>query len=109
MEIKNILRRLNLKKAHIIGISIALLIIILSFIFLNKTDVFYFIIGISVVIAGLPFLVSITLENKSDQDKDERFLEFARNLVENVKAGTPISQSILNIRKGFNNRHNSVS
>lgn len=93
------LRRLNLKKSHIIGISIALIIIVLSFIFLNKTDVFYFIVGISVVIAGLPFLVSITLENKSNQDKDERFLEFARNLVENVKAGTPISRSILNIRK----------
>ncbi len=93
------LRRLNLKKSHIIGISIALIIIVLSFIFLRNTDVFYFIVGISVVIAGLPFLVSITLENKSNQDKDERFLEFARNLVENVKAGTPISQSILNIRK----------
>lgn len=99
MEIQNITRRLNIKKSHIVGISIALLIIILSFIFLRKTDVFYFIVGISVVIAGLPFLISITLENKSDQDKDERFLEFARNLVENVKAGTPISQSILNIRK----------
>ena len=27
------------------------------------------------------------------------FLEFARNLVESVKSGTPISRSILNIRK----------
>jgi flagellar protein FlaJ len=51
------------------------------------------------VIAMFPFFISIILSTSAEREKDEMFLEFARNLVENVKAGTPISKSILNIRK----------
>jgi flagellar protein FlaJ len=89
----------RLKKPHIIGIIIALLIILLSIIFLRGTDIFWFLFGISFVIAGLPFFVGLILESKMIREKETMFLEFARNLVESVKAGTPISKSILNIRK----------
>ena len=88
----------KIKKSQIIGIVVALVVIILSFIFLRGSDVFYFLLGISFVIAGLPFFVSLILESNVTREKEEMFLEFSRSLVESVKAGTPISRSILNIR-----------
>lgn len=88
----------KIKKPQIIGLVVALVVIILSFIFLRDSDVFYFLLGISFVIAGLPFFVSLILESNVTREKEEMFLEFSRNLVESVKAGTPISKSILNIR-----------
>ena len=82
-----------------IGLVVSAITVILSLIFLRGQDIFYFILGIALVIALLPFFVSLILETNSEREKEEMFLEFARNLVENVKSGTPISKSILNIRK----------
>lgn len=96
---KNLNRRLNFNKTKIISLIVALIIAVLAFILLKNNDVLYFILGIAFVIAVLPFLVSIILETGSEREKEEMFLEFARDLVENVKAGTPISRSILNVRK----------
>jgi flagellar protein FlaJ len=95
-----ILRRINFefKKVHAIGLVVAAIIIILSLIFLGGTDMFYLLLGISFVIAGFPFFVSLIMESNLTRQKDEMFLEFSRNLVENVKAGTPISKSIVNMK-----------
>lgn len=84
--------------SEIIGIVIALLIIILNILFLRDTNLFYFIFGISFVIAGFPFFIFLIIESNSIMEKDRMFLEFSRGLVENVKAGTPISKSILNVQ-----------
>jgi flagellar protein FlaJ len=89
---------LEMNKPKIIEMTIALLIIILSFIFLRDSQIFYFLIGISLLIAGLPFFVSLIIEGNTTKQKDEMFLEFSRSLVESVKAGTPISKSIINIK-----------
>tara|TARA_Y100000310_G_scaffold338850_1_gene429686 strand:+ start:873 stop:1772 length:900 start_codon:yes stop_codon:yes gene_type:complete len=98
MKKQNLFRKLNLKKPQIIGIIVALVIILLSLIFFYGTDLFWFLSGISFVIAGLPFFISLILESTLRREKESMFLEFSRNLVESVKAGTPISKSILNIR-----------
>lgn len=79
----------------IIAVSAALLYLKVSF-FDFKT--FYFVLGIAAVIAGLPFFTNLILESRKTQSIDTMFLEFSRDLVENVKAGTPISKSILNVR-----------
>ncbi|MFA5258985.1 MAG: type II secretion system F family protein [Candidatus Pacearchaeota archaeon] len=94
------LKNLKINKYQIIGIILALALTILSFIFLFKTqpNLFYFLTGIAFVIGGFPFFISLIFEGNLKKEKDEMFLEFARNLVESVKAGTPISKSILNIR-----------
>ena len=89
-----------MNKYQIIGLILSMTIILLSFLFLFKTkpNLFYFLGGIAFVIGGFPFFLSLILEGNLKKEKDEMFLEFARNLVESVKAGTPISKSILNIR-----------
>ena len=55
-----------------------------------------FIIGILIGIS--PFVISVINKTRINNEKEEMFLEFARNLVESVKTGTPISKSIINVR-----------
>jgi flagellar protein FlaJ len=91
-------KQININKAQIVGIVIALSVIILSVIFIKNSDLVYFLMGISLIIGGIPFFISLIMESNQTRQKDEMFLEFSRNLVESVKAGTPISKSILNVR-----------
>ena len=85
-------------KSQIIGIVMALIIVIVDFIFLRGTNLFYFIGGIAFVIAGLPFFLYLIFENRTLREKEAMFLEFSINLVENVRAGTPISKAIINVK-----------
>jgi archaeal flagellar protein FlaJ len=89
----------EINRTEIIGLVVAAVIVILSFIFFPKTDLFYFLLGISFFIAGLPFVIALVLEGRIKREKEEMFLEFSRDLVESVKAGTPISTSILNVKE----------
>jgi len=88
---------MELKKIEWIGIFIGLIIIGASFIFL-QTKFFFIIIGTGIIVAVFPFVLNMINENKIANEKEEMFLEFSRNLVESVKAGNPISKSILNVR-----------
>jgi archaeal flagellar protein FlaJ len=88
---------MEIKKIHWIGIILAVFIITPSLFFLSNKFSF-FIIGIGVLIGAFPFVFSIIYETKIATEKEEMFLEFARNLVESVKTGTPISKSIINIK-----------
>lgn len=95
MKISRIIKK-NLLK--IIGVILAIVILGFSFLYLMGTSLFYFLIAISFIVGGLPFFVSVIIESRTTMEKDEMFLEFSRNLVESVQAGTPISKSILNIQ-----------
>jgi len=88
----------EINRSEIIGLVAALIVVIFDLIFLRDTDLFYFILGISFVIAGLPFFVFLVIETNTVRNKDRLFIEFSRNIVENVKAGTPISKSIINLK-----------
>lgn len=85
---------------HVIGITIAIILIIGSYALFGDSskNLFTFLIGIAFIIGGLPFFVSIIIETKQTAEKEVMFLEFSRGLVESVKAGTPISKSIFNIK-----------
>ena len=85
---------MGIKKIHLTGIGIAFVIVIASFFFIDD-KAFFFIIGIGVLIGVSPFVFSIISKSKISAEKEEMFLEFARNLVESVKTGTPISKSII--------------
>ncbi|MEM4152618.1 MAG: type II secretion system F family protein [Candidatus Pacearchaeota archaeon] len=85
------------KKIQIISIVIGIVLIILSLIFFAKTKLLLFLIGLAVVIAVIPFLISIITETGREKEKEEMFLEFVRDLVESVKAGSSISRSIVHV------------
>ena len=88
---------MGLNKLHWTGIIIGLIIMGIS-LFFRDSNFFLFVMGVGVVFILLPFVISIIRENRIDLEKEEMFLEFSRNLVESVKAGTPISKSIINVR-----------
>ncbi len=90
---------IRIKKIHIMGVIAAVITIAVDLIFLLKEKIFYFILGIAFVTAFLPFFVSFFIETEKEKEKEDMFLEFSRNLVESVKAGTPISRSIMNSRE----------
>jgi archaeal flagellar protein FlaJ len=88
---------MKITKAHWIGIILGLVILASSFIF-YMTNAFFFILGVGIIVGVLPFVIVAIRETTVDLEKEEMFLEFARNLVESVKTGTPISKSIINVR-----------
>jgi len=91
---------MRLKKMHWFGIVAGILIAGAAVIFFYKNQsMMLFMLGISAGIIALPFVIGITLENKNEQKMNEMFLEFSRNLAESVTIGTPISKSIINMRK----------
>lgn len=91
----------NLDKKQIAGIIAAVITLAVDLIFLRNDKIFYFILGIGVVLGVLPFIISLILESKKEKENNEMFLEFSRNLVESVKAGTPISKSIINVQNKY--------
>jgi flagellar protein FlaJ len=93
-------------KPKLIGLSIGFLIILISYaLFYFKVPhfedikTFYFMLGIAMVIAGSPFLIILITQSNRERDIEQMFLEFSRDLVDGVKSGTPISKSIINVRK----------
>lgn len=88
---------MEIGKKHIIGMVIALVFLSISLLFMN-TKFFFIIFGLGMIIGFSPFVVSIMKEAREEIEKEEMFLEFARNLVEGVKTGTPISKSIINLK-----------
>lgn len=89
---------MTLKKSQWIGIVFAVLIIIADVIFYREDRIFFFLMGIAVAVVALPFVIGTVVETSEEKEKNEQFLEFARALAENVKGGTPIGQSIMNMR-----------
>lgn len=89
---------MKITKAHWMGIIVGALLLIIAVAFFRQNKILYFLIGVAVVIAALPFLMTVTGEVSKEKEKEDMFLEFSRNLVEAVKSGTPISKSIVNVK-----------
>jgi flagellar protein FlaJ len=89
---------MDLKKARWIGVVIGLVIIASSFLFLGGNE-FYVIFGLGIVIGVSPYIFLTVIESKIANEKEQMFLEFARDLVESVKSGTPVSKSIVNVKE----------
>jgi flagellar protein FlaJ len=87
---------IELKDKDLIGAGIAAILVAISYFVFDKEN-FPIFAGIGLLIAILPIIIRINRDNAIEQEKEEMFLEFARNLVESVKTGTPISKSILNM------------
>ncbi len=87
---------------HWFGIISAVVFLIIDVVYYairRDLNLLLFLFGISITILFLPFVIGIVLENKKEQGITEMFLEFSRNLAESVATGTPVSKSIVNIKK----------
>ncbi|MDA3836550.1 MAG: type II secretion system F family protein [Nanoarchaeota archaeon] len=88
---------MEIQDKDLIGAAIGLGIIIASY-FLAPDKYFPLLLGVGVMIGALPIIIKIVNDNRINTEKEEMFLEFARNLVESVKTGTPVSKSIINVQ-----------
>lgn len=88
---------MEFKVIHIAGAIAGLIVMGIAFLF-RGGPLFLFLIGIGCLVAAFPFVLTTIQQTTASTEKEEMFLEFARNLVESVKTGTPISKSILNVR-----------
>ena len=88
-----------LKKQNIIGLGIGFFLAVVASAFFWGTKYFLFIMVISFIAGVIPFVISANLMSSNHRKKEEKFLEFVRDLVENVKSGTPISKAIINLSK----------
>lgn len=89
---------MEIKKIHWTGIIAGIIIVGLSFLFYGSRF-FFFILWFGILVGVSPFVFTIVQQTRVSGEKEEMFLEFTRNLVESVKAGTPISKSIINMKK----------
>ena len=87
---------MEFKKIHGVGIVVAVLIMSLSFFVGERFS--FFVLGMGILIGAFPFVFTVINETRVAAEKENMFLEFARNLVESVKTGTPINKSIINVR-----------
>jgi len=82
--------------------SLGMLIAIVAFIVFKLGKInqkqLYFICILSLFFILLPIILRIIIESKRNKKIESKFLEFTRDLVENVKSGTPISKSIVNLK-----------
>ncbi len=97
---------MELKLKYIIGSLLGLTIIILDFVlFFNFTErnfgpaVWYFnpILVVGFLIAGITFILDLIAENDRQKELETKFLEFVRSLVESVRSGVSIPQSIVHV------------
>jgi len=88
---------MEFKDSDFVGLGIAVAAIVAAYFFLSEKN-FPLAIGLSVIVGVLPLVIRIVQDVKIQAEKEEMFLEFARNLVESVKTGTPISKSIINMK-----------
>lgn len=89
---------MNRNKIIAVGVGVVLLILDLVFLFSSNKNLMYFLAVIIILSTLLPFVMSVSLESKKQKEKESKFLEFARDLVENVRSGTPIGKAIINLR-----------
>ncbi len=88
-----------MKKTAAIPLVIGAIVIVLSLIFLKDLSAIRnLVIVISLIFMIVPTVVSFNKDIKMQKEKEQKFLEFVRDIVENVRAGTPISNAIINIR-----------
>ncbi len=94
---------MKIQRSVIIGIIAGIIIVGASSLFvlvdsLKNMNIFYFLFGAGILIMLFPFMIISVIENKTQREKDEMFLEFSRSLVESVESGIPISKAIIGMK-----------
>jgi len=89
---------MKLNPMYWIGVGIGLIAAGVSF-FLFSGNLRNFALVLSLFVGAIPFFISFLLAQSNQKEKEEKFLEFTRDLVENVRSGTPVGKSIINLRK----------
>ncbi len=97
---------MKLEKKHFFGISAGLSIMGIALLLFFGDQLMYFLLVLGGIILVVPFMISFIEGQNVQKEKEEKFLAFTRDLVENVRSGTPISKGIVNLK---NRNYGSLS
>jgi archaeal flagellar protein FlaJ len=89
---------MKIERMHWMGMVLGIAVIAGSLAIFSFTSVGLFLMVIGLILSVLPFVIGIIMDQNKQKEKEEMFLAFSRDLVENVKSGTPISKGITNLR-----------
>jgi flagellar protein FlaJ len=97
---------MKFEKKHLFGIYVGISIIVIGMLLFFGEQLMYFLLVLGMVIIIVPFMISFIEGQNLQREKEEKFLAFTRDLVENVRSGTPISKGIVNLK---NRNYGSLS
>jgi len=89
---------MKLKLTHIVSISVGVLFALIEGFLINSGNLRTFVIITTLLLSAIPIMVSLIMSQKEQVEKEEKFLEFSRDLVENSKSGTPVVKGIINLQ-----------
>jgi len=89
---------MKFQRMHYLGMVFGLIVAVGSFFIFGLSSLGLFLIVVALIIVFIPFVLTIIFEQSRQKEKEEMFLAFSRDLVENVKSGTPISKGIINLK-----------
>jgi len=89
---------IKLKIQHFVGVVLGVAILLASVVLYSGQALMYFLVVLSLIVMILPFVLSFLSDQAKQKEKEEKFLSFSRDLVENVRSGTPVGKSIQNLK-----------
>ena len=92
--------RFTFKQKYWVGIIVAVFILAIDFYLyfvLNSKRWFFSLIVVAITIGWLQFWIDFFAEIKRQREIELKFLEFIRNLVDNVRSGVTITKGIINV------------
>jgi len=89
---------MKFEKMHWLGIATGIILAAGSVLMFMGTDLMYFLLVIALIMSLVPFMISFLLGQSKQQEKEEKFLAFTRDLVEMAKSGTPVGKGIVNLK-----------
>jgi len=89
---------MKIEKVHWFGIVAGVAVGVGSLFLFWGSRLSYFLIVIALLIMAFPFGISFLVGQSRQKEKEEKFLEFVRDLVENVRSGTSVGKSIVNLK-----------
>ena len=81
----------------IMGI-VAIILSGIGYFFDRIGPIFYLFSILGIILFFAPFVLRVVRKQMLIKEKEGKFLEFTRDLVENVKSGTPITRAIINLK-----------
>jgi type II secretory pathway component PulF len=86
---------MDVKIIHFGGLVIGIIISVISFftLYVTQRNMFYFVMVLCFILSVLPFMISFLVSQNKQKEKEEKFLEFTRDLVEAVRSGTPVNKA----------------
>ena len=88
---------MKFERMHWLGMGVGIFGMLGS-VLIFEGNMMIFLLVISLIAGVLPFMISFLLGQSRQKEKEEKFLEFVRDLVEMVRSGTPISKAIMNLK-----------